>query len=147
MLGLLPAGQVRHGAGRAPGGHVLLSLDWLPTLDRARARRVGVAGFLWGWGPFPCGGVRCRGVVWAWCPPPPCSWGWVWLRSRQVMPGVPASLWLFGVVLVVVGLPLRTQLLLGALWCAGPRWCRTASSPRGVCGALLVWCGDGCAGG
>ena len=85
MLGLLTAGQVCHGEGGAPGGPVLLPHGWLPAVDRARARRVvlGVAGFLWGWGPVPCADVRCRGVVRAGCPLPPYSWSWVWLRSGR----------------------------------------------------------------
>ena len=91
MLGPLPARQVCHGAGGVPGGPVLLPLGWLPAVDRAQARRVvlGVAGFLWGSMPVPFAGVRCRGVARPGCPTPPYSWGWVWLRSRQVMPGVP----------------------------------------------------------
>ena len=52
---------------------------------------------------------------------------------------------------VLCWLPLRRPfgrtLLSGALWCAGPRWCQITRSPRGVGGALLVWCGDGCWGG
>ena len=91
MLGPLSAGQVCHGAGGAPGAPVLLPPGWLPAVDRARMRRVvlGVAGFLWGSASAPCESVRCQGVVQAGCPPPPYSWGWVWLRSRQVTPGVP----------------------------------------------------------
>ena len=115
MQGPLPAGQVCHGAGGVPGGPVLLPLGWLPAVDRAQARRVvfGVAGFPWGSGPFPCAGVRCRGVGRAGSPPSPYSWGWVWLCSRQVMPGVPGSLWSCGVVLVVVAPPVWTHALVG----------------------------------
>ena len=43
--------------------------------------------------------------------------------------------------------PFGRTLLSGALWCAGPRWCRIACSPRGVGGVLLVWLGGGCGGG
>ena len=43
--------------------------------------------------------------------------------------------------------PFGRTLLSGALWRAGPRWCRIARSPRGVGRVLLVWCGDGCGGG
>ena len=39
--------------------------------------------------------------------------------------------------------PFGRTLLSGALWRAGPRWCRIARSSRGVGGVLLVWCGDG----
>ena len=55
------------------GGPVLLPLGWLPAVGRAQARRVvlGVAGSLWGSGPVPCAGVRCRGAAWAGYPPPP----------------------------------------------------------------------------
>ena len=115
MLGPLPAGEVCHGAGGVPGEPVLLPLGWLRPVDRAQARRVvlGVAGFLWGSGPVPCTGVRCRGVAQAGCPQPPYSWGWVWLCSRQVMPGVPSSLWPCGVVLVVVAPPVWTHALVG----------------------------------
>ena len=65
MLGPLSAGQVCHGAGRAPGGPVLLPLGWLPAVDRVWTRRVvfEVAGFLWGSGSAPFAGVRCQGVV------------------------------------------------------------------------------------
>ena len=115
MLGPLPASQMCHGAGGAPGEPVLLLPGWLPAVDRARTRRVvlGVAGFLWGSGPVPCAGVRCRRVVWAGCPPRPFSWGWVWLRSRQVTPGVPGSLWLCGVVVAVIARPVWTHALVG----------------------------------
>ena len=101
--------------GGAPGGPVLLPPSWLPAVDRARTRRVvlGVAGFLWGSGPVPCAGVRCGGVVRAGFPPPPYSWGWVWLRSRQVTPGVPGSLWPCGVLVVVVAPPDGTHALVG----------------------------------
>ena len=40
--------------------------------------------------------------------------------------------------------PFGRTLLSGALWCASPSWCRTACSPRGVGGVLLVWFGGGC---
>ena len=115
VLGPLPAGQVCHGVGGVPGGPVLLPLCWLPVADRAQARRVvlGVAGFLWGSGTVLCAGERCRGVARAGCPPPPYSWGWVWFRSRQVMPGVPCPLWSCGVVLVVVAPPVWTHALVG----------------------------------
>ena len=65
MLGPLPASQVRHGAGRAPGGPVLLPPGWLPAGDRVQTRRVvfELAGFLWGSGSAPCADVRCQGVV------------------------------------------------------------------------------------
>ena len=43
--------------------------------------------------------------------------------------------------------PFGRTLLSGALWRAGPRWCRIARSPRGVGGVLLVWFSDGCGGG
>ena len=43
--------------------------------------------------------------------------------------------------------PFGRRLLSGALWCAGPRWCRIACSPRGVGGLLVVLLGDGCGGG
>ena len=94
--------RVCHGAGGAPGGPVLLLAGCLPAVDRARTRRVvlGVAGFLWGSGSAPRAGVRCQGGVRAGCPPPPYSSGWVWLRSWQVTPGVPGSLWPCGVVVV-----------------------------------------------
>ena len=68
---------------------------------------------LWGSGPVPCAGVRCRGVARAGCPPPPYSLGRVGLRSWQVMLGVRASLWPRGVVLVVVVPPVWTQALVG----------------------------------
>ena len=114
-LGPLPAGQVRHGAGGVPGGPVLLPLGWLPSVGRAQARRVvlGVAGSLWGSGPVPCAGVRCRGAARAGYPPPPYSWGRVGLRSWQVMLGVPGSLWPRGVVLVVVVPPVWTHAHVG----------------------------------
>ena len=66
-----------------------------------------------GLGAVSCAGVRCRGVVQAGCPPPPYSWGWVWLRSRQVMPGFPGSPWPCGVVVVVVAPPVWTHALVG----------------------------------
>ena len=120
ILGPLPAGQECHGASGAPGGLVLLPPGWLPAVDRARTRRVvlGVAGFLWGSGPVPCAGVRCRGVVQAGCPAPPYSWRCVWLRPRQVMPGVPGSLWPCGVVVVVVAPPVwKHALVRGSVAC------------------------------
>ena len=115
MLGPLLAGQVCHGACGAPGGPVLLPSGWLPAVDRVRTRRVvfEVAGFLWGLGSAPCVGVGCQGVVRAGCPTPPYSWGSVRLRSRQVTPGVPGSLWPCGVVVVVVVLPVWTHALVG----------------------------------
>ena len=127
MLGPLSAGQVCHGAGGAPGGPVLLPPGWLPAVDRARTRRVvlGVAGFLWGSGSAPCAGVRCQGVVRAWCPPPPYSWGWVWLRSRQVTPGVPGSLWPCRVLVVVVAPPVWTHAIDG-----GSVACRPSMVPE-----------------
>ena len=53
------------------------------------------------------------------------------------------------VVLWLVSLcrPFGRTLLSGALWRAGPRWCRSVRSLRGVGGVLYVWCGDGCVGG
>ena len=42
--------------------------------------------------------------------------------------------------------PFERTLLSGALWRAGPRWCRIACISRGIGGVLLVWCGDGCGG-
>ena len=94
---------------------MLLPLGWLPAVGRAQARRVvlGVAGSLWGSGPVPCAGVRCRGAARAGYPPPPYSWGRVGLRSWQVMFGVPGSLWPRGVVLVVVAPPVWTHALVG----------------------------------
>ena len=111
----LPAGQVRHGAGGVLGGPLLLPLGWLPAVGRAQARRVvlGVAGCLWGSGPVPCAGVRCRGAARAGYPPLPYSWGRVGLRSWQVMLGVPGSLWQRGVALVVVAPPVWTHALVG----------------------------------
>ena len=127
---------------------MLLRLGWLPAVGCAQARRVvlGVAGSLWGSGPVPCAGVRCRGAARAGYPPPPYSWGRVGLRSWQVMLGVPGSLWPRGVVLVVVAPPVWTHGLVRALWCAGPRCCRIACRLRGVSGVLLVWFGGGVGG-
>ena len=99
---------------------MLLPLGWLPAVGRAQARRVvlGVAGSLWGSGPVPCAGVRCRGAAQAGYPPPPYSWGLVGLRSWQVMLGVPGSLWPRGVVLVVVAPPVWTHALVrGSVVC------------------------------
>ena len=89
---------------------MLLPLGWL------QGRRVvlGVAGSLWGSEPVPCAGVRCRGAARAGYPPPPYSWGRVGLRPSQVMLGVLGSLWLRGVVLVVVTPPVWTHALVGA---------------------------------
>ena len=115
VLAPLPAGEVCHGVGGVPGGPVLLTLGWLPAVDRAQARRavLRVSGFLWGSGPVPCAGVRCWGVAPAGCPPPPYSWGWVRFRSRQVMPGVPCPLWSCDVVLIVFVPPVWTHALVG----------------------------------
>ena len=127
MLGPLYAGQVRHGAGGAPGGPVLLLPGWLPAGDRVRTRRVvfGVAGFPWGSGLAPCAGVRCEEVVQVGCPPPPYSWGWARLRSRQVAPGVPGSLWPRGVVVGVVVPTVWMQDLVG-----GSVACRPSMVPE-----------------
>ena len=73
----------------------------------------GVVGLLWGSGSAPCADVRCQEVVRAGCPPPPYSWGWARLRSRQVTPGVSGSLWPRGVVVGVVVPPVWTQALVG----------------------------------
>ena len=119
-LGPLSAGKVCHGAGRAPGGPVLLLPGWLPALDRVRNPWVvfEVAGFLWGSGSAPCAGMWGPGVVWAGCPPTPYSPGWVRLRSQQVTPGVPGSLWLCGVAVVIVVLPVWTHALVrGSVAC------------------------------
>ena len=115
MLGPLSAGQVCHAAGGAPAGPVLLLPGWLPAGDRVRTRRVafGVAGFLWGSGSATCAGVQCQGVVRAGCPPPPYSWGWVRLLSRQVTPGVPGSPWPCSVAVGVVVPPVWTHALVG----------------------------------
>ena len=94
---------------------MLLPLGWLPAVGRAQGRRVvlGVAGSLWGLGPVFLAGVRCRGAARAWYPLPPYLWGWVGLRSWQVMLGVPGSLWPRGVVLVVVEPRVWTHALVG----------------------------------
>ena len=96
----------------------------------------GVAGFLWGLPSAPCGGVRCQGVVRAGCPPPLYFWGWARLRSRQVTPGVPGSLWPRGVVVGVVVPPVWTHDGAGAAVVGGASaarcWCVLA---RGVWGA------------
>ena len=145
MLGPPPASQVCHGVGGVPGGPVLLPLGWLPAVDRAQARRVvlGAAGFLWGSGPVPCAGVRCRGVARAGCPSPLYSWGWAWLRSQQATPGVPVSPGRVVLCWLLLRRPFGRTLLWGALWRASPKWCRIACSPRGVGGRLLVCCGEG----
>ena len=53
-----------------------------------------------------------------WVPAPPYSWGRVGLRSRQVMLGVPSSLWPRGVVLVVVAPPAwKHALVRGSVVC------------------------------
>ena len=127
MLGPLSAGQVCHGVGGAPVGPVLLPPGWLPAVDPVGTRRVvfEVAGFLWGSGSAPCAAVRCQGIVRAGCPPPPYSWGWVRLRSRQVTPGVPGSLWPCGVAVVVVVLPVWMHALVG-----GSVACRPSMVPE-----------------
>ena len=115
MLGPLSAGQVCHGVGGAPGGPVSLLPGWLPAGDGVWTRRVvfGVAGlgFLWGPGPGPCAVVRRQGVARVGCPAPPYAWGWAPLRSRQVTPGAPGSLWPRGVVVGVVELLVWTHAL------------------------------------
>ena len=94
---------------------MLLPPGWLPAGDRVRTRRAvfDVPGFLWSSGAAPCAGVRCQGVVRARCPPPPYSWGWVRLHSRQVTPGVPGSLWPRGVVVGVIVPPFWMHALVG----------------------------------
>ena len=101
---------------------MLLPPGWLPARDRVRTRRVvfRVAGFLWGSGSAPCAGVQCQGVDWAGCPPPPYLWGWVRLRSRQVTPGVPGSLWPRSVVVGVVVPPAWTHALVGGFMASRP---------------------------
>ena len=93
----------------APVGPVSPLPGWLPAADRVWTRRVvfGVAG------SGPCAGVRCQGVARVGCPPPPYSWGSARLRSRQVTPGVPGSLWPRGVVMGVVVPPVWTHALVG----------------------------------
>ena len=85
---------------------MLLLRGWLPAGDRVWTRQVvfGVAGpgFLRGSGLGPCAGVWRQGVAGVGCPPPPYAWGLARLRSRQVTPGAPGSLWSRGVVVGVV---------------------------------------------
>ena len=82
--------------------------SWLPAGDRMG---IGVVepGFLWGPGLDPCAGVRCQGILRVGCLLPPYSWGWARLRSRQVTPGAPGSLWPRGVVVGLVVPPVWTR--------------------------------------
>ena len=112
MLGPLSAGQVCHGVGEAPGGPVSPLPGWLPAGDRVVFGAVE-PGFLWGPGLGPCAGVRCQGVARVGCLLLPYSWGSARLRSGQVKPGAPGSLWPRGVVVGVVVPPIWAHALVG----------------------------------
>ena len=109
--------QVCHGVDGALVRPVSPLPGWLPAGDRVWTRRVvfGVLepGFLWCPGLGPCAGVRCQGAAWVGCLLPLYSWGWARLRSRQVTPGAPGSLWPRGVVVGVVVPPVQMHDLVG----------------------------------
>ena len=148
MPGPLSARQVCHGVGGAPAGPVLLLPGCLPAGDR-----VDAPGCVWGCrAGLPAGlgaGSICGCAVPGGCsgqvPSAPifAGLGTAPLPAGNARgPWVTVAVWCCGWCRCAARMDARS--CLGALWRAGPRWCWSVCSPRGVGGVLSVWCGDGC---